>query len=69
MEQVEDSISGLEDKIVIKQQQQQKKKTEGFLEDSRVPKEYARNLYLHQNTKLANHGHQRRRRCASQRYK
>jgi chromosome segregation ATPase len=60
LEQVENRISGLEEKIDIKE------KTE-FLD--KMLKSCERNmqeLRFHQETKLANHGYQRRRRVASQ---
>jgi hypothetical protein len=61
---VEYRISGLEDKIDIKGKNRKilRQKTQ------ELQKEYIRTLQLYQKTKPANHGHQRRRRGASQRY-
>jgi hypothetical protein len=50
---VADRISGLEDKIDMKE------KTEEFLDKrlKKLQKEYARTQQLHQKTKPVNHGH------------
>jgi hypothetical protein len=61
---VEVRISGLKDKIDIKE------KIEEFLDKKtqELQKEYTRSLQLHQKIKPANHGHQRRKQGTSQKY-
>jgi hypothetical protein len=63
LEQVEDRISELEDKIEIKE-----KKSRNLCQTTQeLWKEYARTQWLRQKTKPENHGHWRRRRGANHR--
>jgi hypothetical protein len=62
LEQVEDRIWELKDKIEIKEKN--RRNINQITQD--LWKEYARTQWLHQKTKPENHGHWRRRRAASQ---